>query len=419
MIIDFSVANTYSISEMQTISFEPTSYNDTDTLHYIDVDGTKLLKLACIYGANAAGKSNMALALRFYLDFMISSFYSSRPDSSIHLVPFLFLDSDANEICGEFILNFFVYSTEENKYVKYNYHLKLNRHEIIEESLSYYPKNLPRQIFVRKSMNIEWGASVKGAKKSIEDIILPNCTVISASSKTSLTVIKDVYNYISTRFKGFLGCYSNGVSQDILKKLDDDNAYNKKAVGILSFSDFGSISDIEIYTDKKDEVNTDDVENGRNIRRRAMIIHKYHDQEFPLPLVLESSGTVRMLELVGPLVDSSSSSMAIIDELESSLHQDLVEAFLRLFLELSKNSQLLFTTHNQELLDSSLLLDDEVWFCNKTDDGNSEYNSISDYTGIRKETSRKKLYQAGKFGALPNIDIQKLKDLFNGTNKEE
>ena len=80
---------------------------------------------------------------------------------------------------------------------------------------------------------------------------------------------------------------------------------------------------------------------------------------------------------------------------------------------------MLFTTHNQELLDSGLLLDDEVWFCGKTDRGNSVYDSISDYTGLRKETSRKKLYQAGKFGALPNIDIQKLKDLFNGKSEEK
>ena len=134
---------------------------------------------------------------------------------------------------------------------------------------------------------------------------------------------------------------------------------------------------------------------------------------------LESAGTIRMLELVGPLVDTSLTSMSIIDELESSLHQDLVEAFLRLFLELSLNSQLFFTTHNQEWLEPGLLLDAEVWFCGKTKNGNSIYSSISDYSGIRKETSRKKLYQAGKFGALPNIDIQKLKDLFNGENKEE
>jgi AAA15 family ATPase/GTPase len=63
----------------------------------------------------------------------------------------------------------------------------------------------------------------------------------------------------------------------------------------------------------------------------------------------------------------------------------------------------LFTSHNIELLDSGLLRDDEIWFIEKGNDGSSEYRSIAEYTGIRKETSRKKLYKAGKFGAWPIV----------------
>ena len=419
MIIDFSIANTYSIREKQTISFEPTSYDESDKLHYIDVEGTKLLKTACIYGPNAAGKSNIALALRFYLNFMAYSFYSGRPDADIPFVPFLFTDKELDSICGEFDLNFFVLNSEEERYVKYSYHLKLNRKQIVEESLTYYPKKLPRLIFSRTANSIEWGNSVKGAKKSIQEIILPNCTVISASSKTNLSVIKDVFSYISIRFKGYLGIYSDGVSQTLLKKLDEDLSFNKKATEVLSFADFGSISNIDSKPEKKESSNPDTINNEQSVTRLATVFHRYNGKDYPLPLGFESSGTLRMLELVGPLVDTDVTSMSIIDELESSLHQDLVEAFLRLFLELSKDSQLLFTTHNQELLESGLLIDDEVWFCGKTETGNSVYSSISDYSGIRKETSRKKLYQAGKFGALPNIDIQKLKELFNGESEEK
>ena len=86
--------------------------------------------------------------------------------------------------------------------------------------------------------------------------------------------------------------------------------------------------------------------------------------------------------------------------------------FIQLFLESSTDSQILFTSHNQELLDSGFLRDDEIWFCNKDSNGGSKYNSIADYTGIRKETSRKKLYQADKFGALPNVDMNRLRELF-------
>ena len=121
-----------------------------------------------------------------------------------------------------------------------------------------------------------------------------------------------------------------------------------------------------------------------------------------------------MLELIAPLTDViNSQSFILIDELEMSLHEELVETFLRLFLEASEDSQLLFTTHNQDLLDSGLLRDDEIWFCYKTESGNSVYNAITDYAGISAQTSRKKLYQAGKFGALPVVDISALMELFS------
>jgi len=121
-----------------------------------------------------------------------------------------------------------------------------------------------------------------------------------------------------------------------------------------------------------------------------------------------------MMDMAAPLYDlTSDHSMVLVDELESSLHQELLYIFIQLFLEASQDSQMLFTTHNQELLDSELLRSDEIWFCYKTNKGNSIYNCLTDYTGVRKEASRKKLYQADKFGALPNVDINLLRELFS------
>lgn len=417
MILEYSITNTYSIGEKQTISFEPTNYEEENKNHYIDIDGTKILKFVCIYGSNAAGKTNMAVALNFYLRFMAYSFYSTKPEDKIPFVPYLFQSDNFNDIYGEFDLVFFAYSTDEHKYIKYHYYIKLNQKEIIEESLSYYPQRKPRLIFNRNRMNIQWGNSVKGAKKLIEDIVLPNCSLISASSKTKISVLNDVFFYIVNRYKGFISPFNTEISQSLLEKLDNDESLKNKAANLLYYADFGSISDIEIRRENKSQnenISATESSDNQKISRRASLIHKYNQKKYPLPLGLESAGTIRILELVEPLVYSTKSSLAIIDEIEASLHQDLVEAFLRLFLELSQNAQLLFTTHNQELLDSGLILDDEVWFCTKTQDGNSVYSSISDFTGFRKEVSRKKLYQAGKFGGLPNIDIQGLKELFYG-----
>ncbi len=214
----------------------------------------------------------------------------------------------------------------------------------------------------------------------------------------------------------------DGLSDFILKKIEKDDEFKNKVIGLLEASDFGSISDIIIESHEipdtvlkilPKEVQDEIAKKGEKpTRRDAKFVHHY-DNDYELPIYFESAGTKRMLELTLPLIELANSSVLMIDEIESSLHQSLLETFLQLFLEISDDSQWLFTTHNLDLLDSDLLRDDEVWFCFKTDKGNSIYNSITDYKGIRKEASRKKLYMADKFGALPIIDMQKLKGLFN------
>jgi AAA15 family ATPase/GTPase len=83
------------------------------------------------------------------------------------------------------------------------------------------------------------------------------------------------------------------------------------------------------------------------------------------------------------------------------LHDDLLDFFIRTFLENTKNSQLLFTTHNQNLLDSDLLRDDEIWFAQKDNGGGSGFFSLAEFKDVPENVSRRDLYKAGAFGALP------------------
>jgi AAA15 family ATPase/GTPase len=92
-----------------------------------------------------------------------------------------------------------------------------------------------------------------------------------------------------------------------------------------------------------------------------------------------------------------------IDEIETSLHDDLLEFFITTFLNNSKKSQILFTTHNQDLLDSDLLVDDEVWFVEKNKSGGSELFSLLEFEDVPEGVSRRSLYKAGAFGAKPFI----------------
>lgn len=425
MILEFSIKNTFSIKDEQSISFEASdTINDDENLHCVNLGGKKILKLACVYGANASGKTKIAKAFAFYIHFLTNSFLSLKPDEKIHFTPFLFDATTANEP-GEFKLIFYAKDFNSDNIIRYEYYVKLNNNKVLEESMHYSPKGQKKLVFERfheETKKIKWGTSVTGAKKTIEELTRDNCSVVSAGAQAAHPIFLHVYNHFRARFRGMIDDSGETLFRYALERMDKDEDFKRKMIRLLSFSDFGTITDIDITERKIPEhvinlfsekvINQILPKGELSTAKDVNLVHHY-GTDFSLPLRLESAGTQRIMELAAPLVDiTQKPSFCIIDELESSLHQELQEMFVQLFLECSDESQLLFTSHNQELLDSGLLRDDEIWFCNKSPAGGSEYHSIVEYTGIRKETSRKKLYQADKFGALPNVDLNALKELF-------
>lgn len=100
------------------------------------------------------------------------------------------------------------------------------------------------------------------------------------------------------------------------------------------------------------------------------------------------------------------SAFLCIDELETSLHPELMEFLIQKFLEnKDSHSQLLISTHCLELLNliDDLIRKDSVWFAQKDNSGNTELYSLVDFKGLNKMSSILKSYKNGKFGAKPNI----------------
>lgn len=422
MILEFSITNTYSIKEKQTISFEAAGDSTSDETHCIEYGGKKFLKLACLYGANASGKTKMAEAFDYYVAIMIESFARLQPTENMHFIPFMF-DAKTQNAPGEFEVIFYAEDFEKKiDVIRYEYKLKLNKTSVLEESLFYSPKGQRKLIFDRKKgLPVKWGTDVTGAKKIIESMTRDNCSLISAGAQARHPIFFFIYNHFKNRYIGLLNFSKHSYSPYIAQRMEEDSDFKNKVISLLSFSDFGNISEIKIKKEEMPdsilaryplEVQREIVMCGeRPVNRKISFVHHY-ESDCELPFFLESAGTQRIMELALPLIEiTQKPNVCFIDELESSLHQELLEMFIQLFLECSSDSQMLFTTHNQELLDSGLLRDDEIWFCNRAADGSSKYSSISDYTGIRKEVSRKKLYKADKFGALPNIDINALRRL--------
>ena len=129
-------------------------------------------------------------------------------------------------------------------------------------------------------------------------------------------------------------------------------------------------------------------------------------EKYILPNGLQSEGTRRTLGIEAAVYDAMENEKFLsVDEIESSLHPDLVEFIIQQFLQKHNRSQLLVTSHYDPLLNTvnDLMRKDSVWFTEKGEDGGSRLYSLVEFKGLNKISSFQKSYRNGVFGALPNI----------------
>lgn len=422
MILEFKVENFRSFREEQVLSFEATSDTLAEEYFCVQKPKVKILKMAVIYGANASGKSNLLTALD-YLRFLI---IMPKNDKKLKtdFVPFL-LDNSSRLKPGRFEITFFSNDT------KYIYSLKLNNDIIIEETLNYYPSTRSANIFRRLDDNglakIEVGPRMK-LKKADEAVLqgntLPNMTVVSAFAKSNIIFpeLEKVYNYFLNGFKTIIRSDTslfNWATQHIQEsKIDKTliiNLLRKADFNIVNFEIKEEDMELEdndkqifkqLFKKKGDEL-PQDFFKTLTVDFSHSVKNNPSDEVFMLSPDNESDGTLRYFGLATMMMLLIEENTFLpIDELENSLHPDLFTHFINTFLMNSKESQLLFTTHNVNFLDFDDLRKDVVWFTEKKEDASTQLFALEEFD-IRKGLSYSKAYKTGKFGAKPNLSIFK------------
>ena len=123
----------------------------------------------------------------------------------------------------------------------------------------------------------------------------------------------------------------------------------------------------------------------------------------------QSDGTRRMLDLI-PAIQmlSNTASVFFIDEMDRSLHPSMTKELLRYFMSNASKGQLVFTTHESNLLDLEIFRQDEIWLSEKDKSGSTQMYPLSDFKP-RYDLDIRKGYLAGRFGAIPFLG--NLKDL--------
>lgn len=394
MLIQFSVSNYLSFKDPVTLSNVASSLKDNDLIDkevIFPVEGTelRLMSSAAVFGANASGKSNLIKALSLFKEFIINSFKARQAGEKIPLESFRLNRESSKKPSGfeiSIIVDGFIYrygfeANEKNVETEWLYKKACKKRA--KEVELYYRSEGNTSVHPKYSQAIEIIN-----RKMVRDNALLLSTLAQFNDSTAVKIIKwlnesDVI-FCSDEEKA----WKNAVNH-----LDDPNI-RQRIVEFSKFADLG-ISNIEKINDHlvsshhafDDEGNPD-----------GDVSFSFDDHE--------SEGTLKYFSLAYPILEAlDHGNRVIIDELDSKLHPLLTEHIIALFNSTETNprhAQLIFTTHDTNLLTSRIFRRDQVWFTQKNKCGATELYSLSDYK-VRCSSPFERDYLSGKYGAVPVI----------------
>ncbi len=427
MVQEFSVKNFLSFKDEVTLSFLATKDTRFEDYQVVEVaPNVRLLRFGVIFGANASGKSNVLKAFGFLQKFLTK--IPRGKTEKTNVVPFLLNDRTPIEPT-EFALKFYIGST------KYWYKLSLDASKVVRETLFFYKSVQPTMLFDRTFDEgvsvVKFNPAVIKLSATIQEEIslkcLPNMSLFGAISQVNINIsqVTDVINWILNNITPIITPDSD-LFEYAERSLVEDSSLKDYILDFTKRADFNIdniamvkqekklpddfvktiLSDTNAPEDLKEKIRTNPI----SIEHKTFFVHRVKeagkDKDYLLSSNLQSSGTRRMLGLEAALYNTKKAEVFMtIDEIESSLHPELVEFILVNFLQEKNRSQLLITTHYDPLLNKidDIFRKDSVWFTEKSETGSTELYSLVEFKGLNRITSFQSSYRNGNFGALPNV----------------
>lgn len=392
MLQELKIRNFKSFRDEVELSFEPTGndrYNSVVTMP----DGVNLLRFAVVLGANASGKSNLLDAIEF-----LHVFWNKIPmtnDDGTDVQPFL-MRSDALSHDTEFEVKLYIDG------IRYWYQLVINPEKVCHENLYVYLSDSPTKVFSREDVNgiskLNFNPDLVKLSSAEVEVMTMNClrnmSVLAVLKKVKVSVpyLDNMRKWIDNRMLPLQSGSFTSLSHDVKRLLADSPEFREYLMQFAKEADF-NISDIKIQ--KMVALFGHTVENESGVENHF------------LPESCQSAGTKRMVELESLIYTQlKRQAFMCIDEIEASMHPNLMEYILTKFVNSRDNhSQLLVSTHYDPILKDieDIFGKDSVWFTEKGKDGNTTLFSLADFKGLNKLSSIHRAYMNGQFGALPNV----------------
>jgi AAA15 family ATPase/GTPase len=422
MLVEFSVANFRSIRDRQTLSLIANAGKELRDSHAMPAGAPNtpdLLRSIVLYGANASGKSNLLSALRFVSDFIRNSTSRTQLGDPIPYTPFAIRTADSETAPSQFEVNF----VQEG--VRYQYGLAVSSEAVVAEWLYAFPEGRQQMWFQRRfepntnTTSWEFGPSLRGQKKVWQEATRPNAPYLSTAVQLNAEQLKPVFDWFTVALRS-IAPYARVGDGFTTQQCDQNANWKARVLEFLATSDLG-IADIRIEKHKFDPASFDksmpeplrvyfaEQMKDSEIAEVRLTHHSSTGQALALPLDEESGGTAKAYALAGPWIDVLMNGYTlIVDELDTSLHPQLLRHLVRLFNHPTTNpkgAQLIFSTHDTSLLDTDLFRRDQIWFMEKDAELASHLYPLTDFSP-RKGENLEKGYLQGRYGALPVFSAQ-------------
>lgn len=379
MVLEIRLSNMFSFRDEVTLDLQAAKIQTKKARelegNLFSVDGEQMLKSVALFGANASGKSNVIKAIRACVN-MVRSSHNYNVDTRFVISPFKFEDY-ANKP-SSFYIRFLLNGVE------YEYSFSFMHDEIITETLYYYPNG-------RKSLVFRRDESRGTEKKDIYEfktVIKRPFDVADNTSKKTLYISRASQMDREIAQKIFLFFCNDIVLDYQVANIDSlDNLFKERKEQMLEVLRTAD-SDIIDFKIQNNAITTFH-------RTNPSVAFDFETEE--------SEGTKTLFRMMVRMIGIiHEGKMLLVDEIDNSLHTQLVEFVIGMFNH-SDHAQLIYTTHNTHLLNTDFQRRDQVNFVNKREDGSSDLYSLFDFKDFRDTLDMEKAYLQGRFDAIPTI----------------
>lgn len=413
MLVEFSVGNFWSFKEIQTLQMRAAKISsknpklDEDNVMVVD-EQLSLLKSKAVFGANGSGKSNLVRAMQIV--FYVLAECLKDMNTLKRLIPYLLDDNNKEkpsffQIVFIFERTIFRYGFEANSKI-------IHSEWLFGRSLENYSSVKERKYFVREGMNVKVNESIfkeakPFAKANPNEVPLyrDNVLFLAVLSAWNVKLALQIFDHFQKDIMPISNAvYENTKDTFLISMLSAQfqskiNTFIKSVdptiTGVQAIkSPQGSIIDVAIIRASE----TDSTK-----------------QEMFFLSSQEAEGTKKIFE-ISPFIFLALERgyFLVIDEFDSKLHPQLTRKIVELFHSPSTNphnAQLVFITHDTNLLDPQLLRRDQISFAQKDKNGATELYSLVEFKGVRNDASFEKDYLQGKYRAVPT-NLNQLEALF-------